>query len=480
MKDLNLSIAVRLPNLAEAATNPGEAIPWFEGALEEEESVLSISDVEAVVSSAPPTVAAMPGRKAAAAPSPPPKPPVSMSGVTPGPRIKDEGEIARGGMGAIRRLYDNELRRHIAAKILEPELATHSSAAQRFLDEARITGLLDHANIVPVHDIGRDERGNASYTMKLIEGKTLTEVIAAQKSQRDLERILQILLKVCDGLSYAHSRGVIHRDLKPDNIMVGSHGQVYVMDWGLAQVNGEARAEVVEGRVDPDGLVIGTLQYMAPEQARGEVSKIDARTDVFGVGAILYKALTGAPPYTGPVEVALYAAQRGDVRSPDAIPNLKVKPPPGLSEIAMKAMAARPEDRYQSVDELADEVRAFLRGGNWFPLHKFAAGAVIVREGAPADAAYIITSGTCEVRKVDAKGNTVVLRRLSTGDVFGETAIFANAPRSASVVAVDEVSAVVVERTAMDHLMRSSWLGLFVKALADRFLELDARVSTTR
>lgn len=465
MKDLNLTIAVRLPTPADGATSPGDGIPWFEGAIDDE---------DVVVSAAPPTVRS-PRHTPTPAATPPPPAPVATSG-----RIRDEGEIARGGMGAIRKLYDNELRRHVAMKVLEPELATHSTAALRFLDEARITGLLDHANVVPVHDIGRDERGYASYTMKLVEGHTLSEVIAGQKSQRDLERILQILLKVCDGLSYAHSRGVIHRDLKPDNIMVGSHGQVYVMDWGLAQVNGEARETVVEGRVDPDGIVIGTLQYMAPEQARGEVSKIDPRTDVFGVGAILYKALTGIPPYTGTVEQVLLAAQHGAVRPPEELPNINVKPPPGLSAIAMKAMAEIPEDRYQSVDEMAEEIRAFLRGGNWFPLHKFAAGSVIVREGAPADAAYIITSGTCEVRKVDSKGNTVVLRRMTVGDVFGETAIFANAPRSATVVALDDVSAVVVERTALEHLLRSSWLGLFVKSLADRFLELDARVSTSR
>ena len=465
MKDLNLTIAVKLPTAADAATSPGDAIPWFEGALEDEEVELP------VVSASPPTVRSPRGEPSAPAPMPPTTPVVAQG------RIRDEGEIARGGMGAIRKLYDNELRRHVAMKVLEPELATHSSAAIRFLDEARITGLLDHANVVPVHDIGRDERGNASYTMKLVEGQTLSEVIAGQKSQRDLERILQILLKVCDGLSYAHSRGVIHRDLKPDNIMVGSYGQVYVMDWGLAQVNGEARQTVVEGRVDPDGIVIGTLQYMAPEQARGEVSSIDPRTDVFGLGAILYKALTGIAPYNGPLAIVLPAAQRGDVLPPEKLPGLKVKPPPGLSEIAMKAMAPRPEDRYQSVDELADEIRAFLRGGNWFPLQKFPAGSVIVREGAPADAAYIITAGTCEVRKLDSKGQTIVLRRLNAGDVFGETAIFANAPRSATVVALDEVSAVVVERTALEHLVRSSWLGLFVKALADRFLELDARVS---
>jgi hypothetical protein len=431
------------------AATASDPIPWFEGSVDEWER--------------PP-----PAPPRAAKPPPPP--------IKPGGRLRDEGEIARGGMGAIRRLFDNELRRYIAMKVLEPELATHSTSAQRFIDEARITGLLDHANIVPVHDLGRDERGNASYTMKLVQGQTLTEVIAAQKTQRDLERILQILIKVCDGLSYAHSRGVIHRDLKPDNIMVGSHGQVYVMDWGLAQVTGDARS-IVEGRVDADGIVIGTVQYMAPEQALGEISRIDARTDVFALGAILYKVLTGAPPYPGPVSEALLRAQRAEVRPPEDSANAAVKPPPGLSEIAMQAMQRRPEDRYQSAEEFAEALRAFLRGGNWFPLHKFARGAVIVREGDPADAAYIITAGTCEVRKLDPQGRDVTLRTMKAGDVFGETAIFANAPRSASVVAVDDVSAVVVDRAALEHLVRSSWLGLFVKALADRFLELDARVS---
>ena len=454
MSDDKPTVAFRGPIVADDRSIAAEAIPWFDGSLDE---------VEAPPPKPPPPPP----------PRSPPPPPRS-----PGGRIRDEGEIARGGMGAIRRLYDTELRRHIAMKVLEPELATHPSSAQRFIDEARITGLLDHANIVPVHDMGKDERGHASYTMKLVDGQTLTELIASQKTQRDLENILQILCKVCDGLSYAHSRGIIHRDLKPDNIMVGSHGQVYVMDWGLAQVNGEERA-IVEGRIEEDGIVVGTLQYMSPEQARGEVSLIDPRTDVFALGAILYKVLTGSPPYSGTTTQALMAAQRGEVRAPAEMSTLAVKPPPGLSEIAMKAMARRPADRYQSAEAFAEAIRAFLRGGNWFPLHTFAAGAVIVREGDPADAAYIITAGTCEVRKRDSQGRTVTLRMLRAGEVFGETAIFANTPRSATVVALDDVSAVVVERTALDHLIRSSWLGLFVKALADRFLELETRISST-
>ncbi len=397
----------------------------------------------------------------------------------PGSQLRDEGEIARGGMGSIRRLYDPELRRHIAMKVLEP--SADPNAAQRFIDEARITGRLDHANIVPVHDLVIDNRGVATYTMKLVEGQTLSELINTQKTQRDLERILQSLIKVCDALSFAHSRGVIHRDLKPDNIMVGSHGQVYVMDWGCAQVIGDDLS-IVEGRVDPDGIVIGTVAYMAPEQALGMITKIDQRTDVFGVGAILYKALTGSAPYPGPVMVALVRAQLGEVESPEQRSGMAVKPPPHLSQIAMKAMALDPANRYQTVDALAEEIRAFLRGGNWFPLHKFAAGSVIVREGDRADAAYIITAGRCEVRKADPNDpkRTTVLRTLKAGDVFGETAIFADTPRSATVVALEEVSAVLVDRAAIENLTHSSWLGLFVKSLADRFLDVDSQLQKLR
>lgn len=439
-------------------SDEAETIPWLDDAAIED-------DHEAGHTSFGKTV------DIARRPPPPTAPVPPAVPMRPGTQLRDEGEIARGGMGSIRRLYDPELRRHIAMKVLEP--SADPNAAQRFIDEARITGRLDHANIVPVHELVVDHRGVASYTMKLVQGQTLSELIAHQKTQRDLEAILQALIKVCDALSFAHSRGVIHRDLKPDNIMVGSHGQVYVMDWGCAQVNG---SDLVEGRVDPDGIVIGTVAYMAPEQAQGLITKIDARTDVFGVGAILYKVLTGAAPYPGPVMDALMRAQRVDVPPPDKrVGGSGIKPPPHLTQIVMKAMAANPADRFPTVDALAEELRAFLRGGNWFPLHKFKPGDVIVREGDRADAAYIITAGHCEVRK----GGTV-LRTMKAGDVFGETAIFADVPRSATVVAIDEVSAVAVERSAIEGMTQSSWLGMFVKALADRFIAADAELSKLR
>ena len=427
-------------------------VPWFEG---------SVDTWESQRSGPPPT---------------PPSAPPSLRGKE---RLRDEGEIARGGMGSIRRLYDTELLRHIAMKVLDIELAAQPESKERFLDEARINGQLDHPNIVPVHELVLDARGVPSYfTMKLVDGETLTHLIAAQKTQRDLERLLEILVKVCDAMAFAHSRGIIHRDLKPDNIMVGSFGQVYVMDWGCAHVCDDHRSAIAR-RADPEGTVIGTVQYMAPEQAWGHIQQIDQRTDVFAIGGILYKMLTGSPPYPGPVQEALPMAQRRQLRPPEECTGVAIKPPPKLSRIAMKAMESDPSKRHQTVEELAEELRAFLRGGNWFAMQKFPPGAVIVREGEPARAAYIITGGRCEVRKRDATDptRTVTVRTLEAGQVFGETAIFADAPRSASVVAIDEVSAVVVERHALEELMRNSFLGQFVKALADRFLEHDARLS---
>lgn len=430
-----------------------ETIPWFGGVIELDEEEVK----------------------------PPPLPQSTQPEEAVVPRkdspLRDEGEIGRGGMGSIRKLYDPELRRRVAMKLLEH--SRDPKAAQRFIDEARITGYLDHPNIVPVHDLVVEDGGVVTYTMKLVEGETLTDLIAAQETVADLEHILGALIKVCEALSFAHGRGVFHRDLKTDNIMVGSHGQVYVMDWGCAQVIGDNRS-LVDGRQDEDGFVIGTIAYMAPEQAQGLVSQIDARTDVFGVGAILYKVLTGRPPYPQhPGVEALAHAQRRELPPPEEVADGEIKPPPQLSQIAMKAMAKDPAERFQSTDELATALRNFLKGGNWFPLHRFSPGAVIVRQGDQADAAYIITQGRCEVRKADASkpGGHAVLRVMGQGEVFGETAIFADAPRSASVVAIDEVSAVVVDRAAIEHLTETSWLGLFVKALANRFLDVDAKLS---
>jgi CRP-like cAMP-binding protein len=415
-----------------------------------------------------------------------------------GRRLREVAEIGRGGMGSVRRAYDTLLRREVAMKVSDPKSPDYAETALRFMEEAQITGQLDHPNIVAIHDLGTggDRRG-VYFTMKLVEGETLTEQIASlQRSEyehRSVERILQIVLKVCDALSFAHARGVIHRDLKPDNVMVGSHGQVFLMDWGVAFIlpRDEGPAQSGTPRVtlsddlareprDENGAIVGTFEYMAPEQAWGKTAELDARTDVFGLGAILYHLLTGKGPNAAPTAFeTLQRAQRSRITPPEtagAWSNL----PPGLCHIVMKALSRQKDDRYPSVAALREELEDFLRGGGWFETKVFAAGTAIVKQGDPAEVAYIIVSGACEVYK-STEGSRTLLRRLGAGDVFGETAILTGEPRTASVVAVDDVTAKVVTRDALEReLGTASWAGAFVKALAERFRDVDDRLEKMR
>lgn len=388
--------------------------------------------------------------------------------------------IGRGGMATVRRVVDRVLNRETAMKEIEGPLSSKFLEVLRFLEEAQITGQLDHPSVVPVHDFGIGLANDRAYfTMKLVRGDTLGQIVSLHHAigldGRALERLLGIFLRVCEGISFAHSRHVVHRDLKPENILVGSHGQVYVMDWGLARVADGGRPS--ERASDEDEwMIAGTPSFMAPEQARGNLSEIDTRTDVFGLGAVLYAILTGRGPFASPTANSSLALSRaGEVAPPERVASRAI--PPELSRITLKALAAKQADRYQTVDELAKDVQEFLRGGGWFATKIFAPGSVIVNEGDQASAAYVITRGRCEVFKT-VEGTKMPLRVLSPGDVFGETAIFTGKPRTASVAALDEVTVKVVTRESLEHeLDRSPWMGSFVRALAERFVDIDEKLS---
>jgi CRP-like cAMP-binding protein/tRNA A-37 threonylcarbamoyl transferase component Bud32 len=385
---------------------------------------------------------------------PPPAPAPVMDG-----RLADRGEISRGGMGMIRRVFDTRMERLAALKVIDPNLAEHHEMRTRFLDEARITGQLDHPNIVPVHDLMFDAAGQPNaFMMKLVDGMTLAHHVAnTPRNARELAKLLEIFLKICDAVAFAHSREVIHRDLKPENIMLGAFGQVYVMDWGCAHSPARSMCDV-------RGTVIGTPGYMAPEQATGRVDELDERTDVFGLGGILFHMLTGQPPFAG---------EAFDVREPQDVSSVRL--PPGLCRIAMHALAIEPSGRYATVEDLRAEVEAFLRGGAFFESRTFAPGELILREGDAADVAFVITAGQCEAFR-DERTRRVSLRMLGPGDVFGEGALFAAGVRNASVVAVDEVTVLVLSRESLhDELALDSWMGAFVRALAVRYRDLEAR-----
>jgi serine/threonine-protein kinase len=392
-------------------------------------------------------------------------------------------------MGTVHEVFDAFLWRTVAAKFVRMDVNDQNERTARSLEEARITAQLDHPNVIPVYDLGLDASRGVFFCMKLLQGRSLLELVTdAHKeplTRSSLRRLLTIVLRVCDALSFAHGRSVIHRDVKPDNVLVGTHGQVYLTDWGVALLKArsatststEAAVQVPsnEHLEDSDRSFAGTVAYMAPEQTDGEVSRIDERTDVYGVGGILHHLLTGRAPHDdrNPL-LALEKARKGRLPPLDGHgvwPEL----PPGLVEITRKALAPVAADRYQTVEELANELTRFLDGGGWFATQEFAPGTVIVAEGAPGHTAYLIVEGTCQVTKL-VRGEQTAVRELRPGDVFGEMAVLGNQVRTASVTAKDRVVVKVVTRESLDsELSGSPILGTFMKALVDRFIDLEKR-----
>jgi PAS domain S-box-containing protein len=285
---------------------------------------------------------------------------------------------ATGGMGRVWLARDRYLGREIALKELRPEHAGNAAIRARFLREARINGQLEHPGIVPIYEL--DERpGDAQpfYTMRLIKGRTLSE--KAREYHRHLAAdadvslefldLLKAFVATCNTLAYAHSCGVVHRDLKGQNVILGDFGEVVVLDWGLAKVVGQSECHAStspdaalasregsgELELTVHGQAIGTPAYMAPEQAAGSLDLIDHRTDIYGLGTILYEILTGQPPYTGSdARETVKRVQREAVKPPRL---LCAVAPAALEEICLRALAKSPAERYSSAGERAREVQ---------------------------------------------------------------------------------------------------------------------------
>ena len=333
-------------------------------------------------------------------------------------RYEIRREHARGGMGRIMLARDKASGRDIALKELLPGMMAGSNSipgsipqqytndsggiVERFLREAKITGQLEHPNIVPVYEIGKHADGSIYYTMRFVRGLTLADRLRDIRKDETLDkqeklaariRLLDSFIDVCQAIAYAHSKGVIHRDLKPENIMLGEYGESQVLDWGLARVKGQedkALRDIQKGTLalsksliqsdsqalTMDGSIVGTPAYMPPEQARGELENVDEQSDVYALGAVLYQILTGHPPYEGPM--AALIVQQVLSNPPLRVSAREKNVPPELEALVEKAMAREKKDRISSALELASEVKAF-RDGRTLGSYQYSAGEMVTR-----------------------------------------------------------------------------------------------------
>jgi tetratricopeptide (TPR) repeat protein/tRNA A-37 threonylcarbamoyl transferase component Bud32 len=311
----------------------------------------------------------------------------------------------RGGLGVVSVARDVELSREVALKEMQAELAYDDASRERFLREAEVTGGLEHPGIVPVYGLGRYADGRPYYAMRFIRGETFQDAIKKLHSGHPgytLRGLLTRFVAVCNAIAYAHDRGVIHRDLKPTNVMLGPFGETLVVDWGLAksvarlaESKGDKlsvvalKASSANGLATQPGSLLGTPQYMSPEQARGEVDRLGPETDVYSLGATLYCLLTGGSPVqsANPSEV-LQRVVQGHWPAP-----VKSRPsvPAALNAVCCKAMALRPEDRYPSPTALAADLERWLadepvtayrepwniQAGRWIKRHRQVVTAAI-------------------------------------------------------------------------------------------------------
>ena len=398
-------------------------------------------------------------------------------------------QLARGGMGVIYTVYDQDLRRTTAMKVLPPQILHQETKVSSFIEESRITAQLEHPNIVPIHEIGVIEGSSLPYyTMKLIDGEPLTNVIRmVAREDPDYvrhytrHRLLDIFLKVCNAVAYAHSHGVIHRDIKPENIMVGKFGEVLLMDWGLAKYvdaddntaleEAEDSSQIIEHNPSrtEDGVIKGSLAYIAPEQVLGEPSEIDKKTDIFLLGGTLYQIFTHLPPYEGENMIdILQRAERCQYEVPSKR-NPRAQIPKAVERIILHAMAPTKDKRYASCQDLIDDVEAFVAGRRSGGIRQFQVDQEIIKAGDESKETFVIISGKAEVHR-NVNGRNMTIAEIGAGEIVGEMAGIGQSARTATVTATEDTETLIITYELMLDELRKlpPWMEKIVFSLADR------------
>lgn len=406
-------------------------------------------------------------------------------------RYITQKELGRGAMGVINVVFDQDLKRISAMKVIQPQLIEMDRRFGAFITEARLTAQLEHPNIVPIHEMGMVEAtGTPYYTMKLVEGEPLSNIIEKLKTndpaylaKYNRHALLNIFRSLCHAIAYAHARDVIHRDIKPENVMIGRFGEVLVMDWGIAKylqdedapVAAEKTGEPLSSSVvkdilkTQDGMIKGSPAYMSPEQAFGEVEAVDKRTDIFLLGSTLYHLFTYCAPYEGTdIMQIVELAERCDVPRPNQR-NPACKIPLALERIIVRAMAPLKESRYATVEEMIEDIDAFITGRRVSGRKLFSPGQDLIVGGEKTSECYIIVAGRVEVHR-EVNGRKMTIAVAGPGEIIGEMAGITQTQSSANVTALESTDTLVITHELITEELQKlpPWLEQIVISLTNR------------
>ena len=401
------------------------------------------------------------------------------------------GILGEGAVGCVERVYDKHLGRIVARKTLREALRDEPNALRTFANEARILGHLDHGSVIPIFDAYVNDVGLPVYTMREVAGRSLAQVLSmdrktAQVRPLSLERTLKIVSQVGAALSHAHQRGVVHLDLKPQNIIVLEHDEILLVDWGAASIFDEAcyaetltsaldAIELDVGEFQSDEFIVGTPRYMSPEQTDSARSSLTPASDIFSLGILFYQMLSGRVPFTGEsLEELLFHIRETAPEDPRSVMRGLH---PHLAELVLAMLQKNPADRPASLDLVLAELDAFRGSAGEFPLETFEEGAEIFAEDDEAETAFVIVDGQVEISTGEGAARRVLGRHLP-GDVFGELAVLRDGPRTASARALTKVVVRVIGRDALraETESLSPWVLSMFGGIVERFVDRSERI----
>ncbi|MFT5274238.1 MAG: serine/threonine protein kinase [Saprospiraceae bacterium] len=403
-------------------------------------------------------------------------------------RYQELDQLGEGATADVRRVFDTHLNRLVARKNFDISLSSDARLLQTFLNEAKLVSYLAHPGIVPVYDLSADE-SRLSYTMPIADGDSLSKVLESDAITGNgralpIDQAVSILIKLCETLSFSHDKGVLHLDIKPDNIIIGHYGEVYILDWGAARlINPEQYAESIRAlsaqqysvkySSEESELFLGTPKYMSPEQTTVPRDQLTGTSDIFSLGIIAYQMLCGQHPFQANSIEQLFDAIQNQAVIP--LGQLNSTLPAKLIEIVERMLQKSPIGRYESFTAVLQDLNSLYTAGGAMETRDLAQGEVIFSQGDSAGFAFTILRGEVEISIV-VDGKRKLMSTLGEGEMVGELAAISNQVRTATVTTTrpTRIAILSVEFINTELEKTSPWVGSLIRNLANRFSDVNA------